>query len=126
MIDGQRFHPQVSHLLRWAKCVEWQGKALHPTWLLRVCEIGAPWAALPLLQLTIPVNPWPGLYLEVKPLGTRIASEQLARHELLRMAGYRVAVCETADSAAELIRTYLARGRYPIIERGLRPAPRGR
>lgn len=124
MIDGVRFHPQVASLLHWARSVEWQGKALNPTWLLRVVELGALVTPLPLLQLTIPVNPWPGLYFELKPPGTRISSEQLHRHELLRDAGYRVLVCETADRAAEEIRHYLARGRYPIIERGFPPGRR--
>lgn len=134
--EGGREHPQVQTLLNWARRVEWQGRPIYPTWLLRIegaeaahvaTIAGVPLrSALPLLWLTIPIAPWPGLYLVVKPRSAKIASDLAARLEHLRDAGYRAIVCESADVAAQEMRHYLARGRTTIIERGVLARPRGR
>lgn len=130
---------QLKALVRWAHHVEWRGKPLFPTWLYRIngnparspleavtlASVGVT-LDMPQLHLPIPVPPWPGLYLSLKPRGARLTAEQAAKHEALRDAGQRVVVCETADSAATEIRGYLGRGRFAIVERGMLATPRGR
>lgn len=126
--DRAALHGQVNRLLQWAALVEWCRRPLYPTWILEIDHEDAPATLevagltfraprIPLLQIAIPVDPWPGLYLELKPKGERIAAARLRRHEDLRDAGYRVIVCEGVDDAMAEIRRYLGRGRHALIER---------
>jgi hypothetical protein len=130
---------ELRHLIAWARRVEWRGQPLFPTWLYRIngSPAHSPLEAvtlastgvvldLPQLHLPIPVPPWPGLYLTIKPRAVRLTAEQAAKAEQLRDAGALVQVVETSDDGAEAIRKYLGRSRTPVVERGVLARARGR
>ena len=62
---------------------------------------------IPDLMLARPVNEWAGLFLEMKAGKGRTSDEQDDVIGYLTRAGYKCAVCWTAEEAIEQIQRYL-------------------
>lgn len=64
-------------------------------------------AGIPDNFLSLPNAHYHGLYIEMKRRGEKARDIQLATHERLRAAGYKVVVCYSAREAADEIKSYL-------------------
>jgi hypothetical protein len=64
-------------------------------------------AGVPDIFVSYPMAPFHGLYIENKTPGEKPSKEQVAWHERLRAAGYRVEVCFSARQQFEVFCDYL-------------------
>jgi len=72
-------------------------------------------AGVPDLFLSIPSEPYHGLYIEMKtPTGT-LSHEQKEMHAKLTKAGYLVIVCRSLEDFQLAVKTYLRNTVYSIV-----------
>ena len=64
-------------------------------------------AGIPDLFLPHPVDPYHGLYIEMKAPDGKVSTLQHARIKELREAGYRVVICYSVASALDKLNEYL-------------------
>ena len=64
-------------------------------------------AGIPDINIPVPVNGWPGLFIEMKKEGGRLSKEQKEIIEILESNGYCVKVCIGHESAIKVINEYL-------------------
>ena len=69
-------------------------------------------AGVPDAFLPVAIQPFHGLYIELKTRTGKLSPKQIAWHRALRANGYAVQVCYGAEEAIETLQQYLA-GEYP-------------
>lgn len=68
---------------------------------------------IPDLQLAIAIEPYHGLYIEMKRIrGSKTTEEQKEMAKLLKEQGYRVEVCKGFDQARSVFMDYLKNTKY--------------
>lgn len=112
-------HEQVA-LIQWADYQRFNGEpigddlfaipnggARHPAVAAKLKAEGVR-AGMPDLMLAIPINPYAGLFIELKARGGRLTEKQRKRLERLQERGYKAVCCVGYDAAKAEIERYLA------------------